>query len=48
MYNPFPLLSKGLLTDQIGKGKRWFVRQTFARGMEGRLKAALRRARERS
>src|SRR5882762_5929205 len=40
MYNPFPLLSKGLLTDQIGKGKRWFVRQTFARGMEGRLKAA--------
>jgi hypothetical protein len=40
MYNPFPLLTKGLLTDQIAKGKRWFVRQTFARGMEARLKAA--------
>jgi hypothetical protein len=40
MYNPFPLLSKGLLTDQIAKGKRWFVRQSFVRGMEARLKAA--------
>jgi len=40
MYNPFPLLSKGLLADQIAKGKRWFVRQSFARGMEARLKAA--------
>ncbi len=40
MYNPFPLLSRGLLKDQIDKGKRWFVRQTFARGMASRLKAA--------
>jgi hypothetical protein len=40
MYNPFPLLSKGLLNDQLTKGKRWFVRQTFPRGMEPRLIAA--------
>ena len=40
MYNPFPLLTKGLIKDQIDKGKRWFVRQSFARGMEARLKAA--------
>jgi len=40
MYNPFPLLTKGLLKDQVDKGKRWFVRQTFRRGMEARLKAA--------
>jgi hypothetical protein len=40
MYNPFPLLTKGLLNDQITKGKRWFVRQSFVRGMEARLKAA--------
>jgi len=39
MYNPFPLLTKGLLKDQVDKGKRWFVRQTFPRGMEARLKA---------
>lgn len=40
MYNPFPLLTKGMLDDQIVKGKRWFVRQSFARGMESRLRAA--------
>src|SRR5258708_4241790 len=40
MYNPFPLLTRGLLKDQTDKGKRWFVRQTFARGMETRLRAA--------
>jgi hypothetical protein len=40
MYNPFPLLTGGLLKDQVDKGKRWFVRQTFPRGMEARLKAA--------
>jgi len=40
MYNPFPLLSKGLLGDQLAKGKRFFVRQTFPRGMEPRLIAA--------
>jgi hypothetical protein len=40
MYNPFPLLTNGLLEDQLIKGKRWFVRQTFLRGMEPRLVAA--------
>ena len=40
MYNPLPLLSNGLLEDELRKGKRWFVRQSFARGMESRLKAA--------
>jgi hypothetical protein len=40
MYNPFPLLSEGLLLDQLAKGKRFFVRQSFARGMDARLKAA--------
>ena len=40
MYNPFPLLTRGLLDDQVSKGKRWFIRQTFPRGMEPRLIAA--------
>ena len=40
MYNPFPLLNEALLNDEIGKGKRFFVRQTYPRGLEGRLKAA--------
>ena len=40
MYNPFPLLTRDLLKDQLAKGKRYFVRQTFARGMDARLKAA--------
>ena len=40
MYNPFPLLTPGLLHDQLTKGKRWFVRQTFPRGHEPRLVAA--------
>ncbi|HEY8967435.1 MAG TPA: hypothetical protein VIM64_00045 [Puia sp.] len=40
MYNPFPLLTRGLLEDQVKKGKRWFVRQTFTRGMGARLTAA--------
>jgi hypothetical protein len=40
MYNPFPLLTPGLLKDQVAKGKCYFVRQSFRRGYEGRLKAA--------
>jgi hypothetical protein len=40
MYNPFPLLTEGILNDQVAKGKRYFVRQTFPRGMNARLKAA--------
>jgi hypothetical protein len=37
MYNPFPLLTRDLLQDEFEKGKRFFVRQTFPRGMEPRL-----------
>jgi hypothetical protein len=40
MYNPLPILTPGILDDQLAKGKRWFVRQTFPRGMEARLIAA--------
>jgi len=40
MYNPFPLFTRGLLMDQVKKGKRWFVRQTFSRGMREPLTAA--------
>jgi hypothetical protein len=40
MYNPFPLLTPGLLREQVAKGKRYFVRQNFPRGYEARLKAA--------
>jgi hypothetical protein len=40
MYNPFPLLTEGLLKDQLAKGKRYFVRQTFHRGLDSGLKAA--------
>jgi hypothetical protein len=40
MYNPFPILTQGLFRDQLAKGKRWFVRQTFPRGAEPRLVAA--------
>jgi len=40
MYNPFPLLTAALLKDQVAKGRRYFVRQSFPRGYEGRLKAA--------
>jgi hypothetical protein len=40
MYNPFPLLNEKLLKDKIGEGKRYFVRQYYARGMEPKLKAS--------
>lgn len=40
MYNPFPLLNEALLKSEIAKGKRYFVRQTFPRGMDTRLKGA--------
>lgn len=33
-------MTRGLLADQLAKGKRYFIRQTFARGMDARLKAA--------
>jgi hypothetical protein len=42
MYNPFPILTPSLLLSQLGgeKQKRFFVRQTFFRGMQDGLKAA--------
>jgi hypothetical protein len=40
MYNPFPLLTPGLLRDEVAKGKRYFVRQNFPRGYDSRLNAA--------
>jgi len=40
MYNPFPLLSRVLLKDQVAGGKRYFVRQTYARGRDARVKNA--------
>jgi len=41
MYNPLPLLSTGLLEDELKKGKRWFVRQTYVRGMTASLRASI-------
>lgn len=41
MYNPLPILTTGLLEDELKTGKRWFVRQIYPRGMEPVLKAAL-------
>lgn len=40
MYNPFPLLNEKLLKDKIAEGKRFFVRQTYKRGMQPHLRAA--------
>ena len=33
-------MNKELLEDQLKKGKRWFVRQTFPRGIKGKMVAA--------
>lgn len=38
MYNPLPLLTPGLLQDELAKGKCLFIRQTYPRGMEKGLK----------
>jgi hypothetical protein len=40
MYNPFPTLTSQILKDKLLEGKRYFVRQTFKRGMETGLRAA--------
>jgi hypothetical protein len=42
MYNPFPLFTPSLLLGQIGEEtrKKYFVRQTYPRGMQQGLKAA--------
>jgi hypothetical protein len=36
VYNPFPILTPGLLDDQLARGKRYVVRQTYARGLADR------------
>jgi hypothetical protein len=38
LYNPLPILSPALLENEIKTGKRWFIRQTYPRGMETGLK----------
>jgi hypothetical protein len=40
MYNPFPLLNELMLSDRIAAGKRYFIRQTYLRGMLPGLRAA--------
>jgi hypothetical protein len=41
LYNPLPILTPGLLGNELKTGKRWFVRQFYPRGMETALKAAI-------
>lgn len=41
LYNPLPILTPGLLDNELKLGKRWFVRQSYPRGMEAGLKATL-------
>lgn len=40
MYNPFPLLTESILSNRVWRGKRYFVRQTFRRGLEPDIKAS--------
>ncbi len=40
MYNPLPLLTPGLLVTELAKGKRFFVRQFYPRGMDAALRAS--------
>ncbi len=40
MYNPLPLLIESKLSDLLHKGKRYFVRQTYRRGMISGMKAS--------
>jgi len=32
MYNPLPLLTTGLLQDELTKGKRWFAPANLSQG----------------
>jgi hypothetical protein len=41
LYNPLPILTTGLLENELKMGKRWFARQAYLRGMETGLKATL-------
>ncbi|MFT3678111.1 MAG: hypothetical protein QM781_19620 [Chitinophagaceae bacterium] len=40
MYNPFILLSPELLAHKIAGGKRFFIRQTYLRGLQPGIRAA--------
>jgi hypothetical protein len=40
MYNPFPLFNGQLLKDKIAEGKRYFVRQTYPRGLMAETRAS--------
>jgi hypothetical protein len=40
MYNPFPVLTPGLLSSELFQGKRYFVRQFFSRGMDSTVRAS--------
>ncbi len=40
MYNPFPLLTTQMLRIKLADGKRYFVRQTYPRGMQEGIRAA--------
>ena len=40
MYNPFPLLSEQMLKIKLADGKRFFIRQTYPRGLYQGIRAA--------
>ncbi len=40
MYNPFILLSPELLAHKVAAGKRFFVRQTYLRGLQPGIRAS--------
>jgi hypothetical protein len=40
-YNPFPLLTANLLEAKMLEGKKYFVRQTYLRGLRTGLKVSL-------
>ncbi|HEX6180418.1 MAG TPA: hypothetical protein VFZ47_04185 [Chitinophagaceae bacterium] len=40
MYNPFPLLTETILNNRVWRGKRFFVRQSYQRGLESDVKAS--------
>ena len=40
MYNPFPLLTEPMLKIKLADGKRFFIRQTYPRGLHPEIRAA--------
>ena len=39
-YNPFPLLTETVLSNRVWRGKRYFIRQTYQRGLDPDVKAS--------